>query len=1093
MSWRAVVASLALVAVLLMGNALVAQVEGDIQHQLDLPTEEGGEGSVEGNLPPLKLNNLRLPEDLSLTLPPGTTLDPETLSKLTLPEDLDLTLPEGFDLSDLDFDLPEEFDLHLPEGSVFDPATGRLTLPNGGSMTLPDGSTFDFPPGTALDLPPELTARLLREGLPAGVLPRDASFHLEDLPPGLNVGMDPPGLPGNGTLHLPAGTQIQLPPGTEVPLDALQGLAPLLLPAGTLLDIPPGANGDGFPLPERDDQEGEDERPGNATSAREPPPGIPVATDIDTLPSRVPKGEAFFVEGYVRERDSGRDVEGAPVAIYMNETKEQPGVLVGQGQSDATGRFRIQVAPPTEKPAGQWQLVNHALPFTNAEGTTYSEGWGDPPFETFASTSWVVHVPARDGLQSVTPVRGELIDDTGAPVPFARVELLVDGVVVRQSTTSLDGLVLANHTFTSKGTHTVRLRFPGNDYYEASESDARTIVIEDVALDVPTTMRVERGERVTLAGRVLVSGVATPGERVDIGTPDGRVATVTTDSAGRFSTSWLAPPGTPLGAGEIVYSATDYGVSKAQHVDVWTRARLTLDATSMARIDLGVPARVSLVDLAGAPIAGQEVELLLAGPGGTISERVTTGQFTVERVLVPPIAADGIYTLSARAADAAHVEAAEASRAVEMGSLEVDWTLAEVVVRGSNATVGATVTFAGHPLEGGGTLLALFTPQPARTDGDGRVSWTVAVPSEAPLGPATATLTIPDLEYETSRGTRVVALPRIVLDTPATYEPGEPLALSVKLVDDRGDAVARHAMNVSARVGGETRSFSIVTDEEGAWATTIDTAGATREPLALAAHHPEQGDYLEADKTAAVTLASAVAGAPVVNPLVWGVPLMVMGVAGGAGVVVKRMRDAKRARLDAAPIAATATLLHAPGFDLDVGIPSGEPLVWGVGESLEITISPTGASAGRRSVRFTAPAVERTVTLEDGVQRFPIQFAEEGDARLEARRTDDAQAAPAVVELRIVDYRKEIAREFDLLLERARAIEPDLDTRATAQEVEWMLGHRLGPQSTQPLGDMSLVMDLANYSESTIGRAEYLRFIAATRAVDRLVSDGGLA
>ena len=1074
---------------LLGGNALVAQVQGDLETQLDQQLTDGDSQLDTGDQPPLTLNNMRLPADLLANLPPGTKIDAEDLSKLKLPDGMQVDLPEGFDLSDLDFDLPSEFDLHLPEGSRFDPSTGNLSLPNGGAIILPNGQKTMLPPGTNLTLPREVIDQLLAQGLPAGTLPRDMTFHLEDLPPDPNVKMDPPPMRGNGTLDLPPGTELKLPPGFDIPPEALAGLIPFLLPEGTEIVVPPGNDYD-WPLPEPD-PDAREPPPGEGSTPADP--GVPIATDIDTWPSRIAKGEPFFVEGYVRERESGRDVVDAPVVIYMNETKDAPGVKVGEGTSDARGRFRIGVELPTDKPARQWQLVNSAGGFTNAAGTRYGIGWGDPPIETFASTAWTLQVPARDGVQSAVPIRGTLLDDTGAPVPLARVEVLVEGVVVRQGATAVDGTFSTTHVFSATGTYRVQLRFPGNAYYDASLSDERSLRIEDVALDVPTSVRVHRGEALTLTGRVLVSGVASPGKEVEVETPFGTTTSAVTDSGGRFTVMLRVPETVPPGAHPVTFRATEWGISKATRVDVWTKAQIVLDVPERARAEPGATFTARVEDASGALIPGQVLRLQLSGPGGADDTRTSTTNAPSRITLSPPRPLDGVYRITASLDTTEYVEALPAEKPITLGTLVVDWDLPEKVVRGRDAAVSATLRFAGQPLVREPIMLGFFTPYEATTDASGRATWTMRVPQQASPGPSVATISVPSHGFTEARGTTVYVMTRLSVDAPRDYVPGESVGMTITLVDDADAPVVGHTLELAVASGDWSARLTGITDADGVWRPDVATRGAPREELAIAARHPEASHHLASDATAASRLAAGATGALNIPPLLWGVPLAAVAVAGGAGALWRQRTRARSGGAAAAALAAMprAGVLHAPGFDLQLGIPDGEPLVWGVGEPLDVVITPTGAAVGRGNVRLQGGGIERTFPLEPGVpQRASLRFDEEGDFELTASRADDALAAPVTTPLRIVQYHKEISREFDVLLDRARHVERGIDKQSTPQEVEWMLGHRLGPSAATPLAEMALVMDLANYSAQSIRREEYLRFVEATRALHALLPGG---
>ncbi|HEX2021395.1 MAG TPA: hypothetical protein VHH36_01675 [Candidatus Thermoplasmatota archaeon] len=1076
MDWKVALAPVIVLVVILGGTALTAQVEDDLATALDLPLDEG-EFQLPDQAPPLKLQNLRLPEDLLARLPKDTKLL-EELGKLELPEGTTLDLPEGFDLSDLDFNLPSDFDLKLPEGTVFDPATRSLKLPNGAHIALPDGRTFDIPPGSNMTLPAELVDRLLEQGLPAGALPRDRSFSVRDLPPGLGAKLDPPALPGNGTLKLPPGTKIQLPPGTTIPPEALAGLLPFLLPEGTQIELPDGTwTGDGvppeyrnFPLPEPREK-----------APPPPDPRVAIATDIDVFPTRVPKGETFRVQGYVRERASGRDVAGAPVVVYVNETKAQPGVAVGTGASDANGRFDIEIRLPTDRPARQWQLVNHAQSFTSRAGTTYADGWGDPPIETYASTILSLDAPSRAGQNAAVRVRATLVDATGAGVPFARIDVLADGIVVRQGTTGPEGLFETTYSFASQGSHRLQARFPGTAYYDASESAERLVTVEAVAIDVGGTKRVQAGEAIDLSGRVLVDGAPAAGREVRVAPSFGLASplVLTTDADGRFAASVTAPR--TVGLHAIRYDVTEYGASAAQDVEVWTRATILLDAPERARADQPLPVSVTLRGEGGVPLSGQAIQLTLSGPGGSDAASVLTSTFGgAERGMKPPRPSDGAYTLTARLPSTRFIEAAAATRAVTLGVLDVDWQMPETIVRGRDAASSATLRFAGGPLAQENVLLTVLSEQARATGRDGTASWTVSVPARAPLGSIPVGLAIPGQQWSEQRSAHVVAVPQLRLDAPDRYDPGAPVRVNLTLVDDLGDPLPSHGLQILLKGSNWSRWLNATTDASGAWAGDVATDGAPREPLSLTVTHPAQGDHLEAETIRALAVASAPFAGADLPVWAWiAIPLVAIG-GGGAAYALRRKRAVQAAPAPApAPVAA---VLRASGFDLDLGIPPGEPLAWGVGEPLSVVATTREMPEGAAIV-LRGAGNELRLPVRAGVAQATLVFEREEEVGLEARRSDDDLAAPVRVGLRIVDYRKEIAREFDLLLERARAVDASLSKQTTAQEMEWILGHRLGPSAATALSDVSHVMDVANYSTQPIARADYLRFVAAVRAL----------
>lgn len=76
-----------------------------------------------------------------------------------------------------------------------------------------------------------------------------------------------------------------------------------------------------------------------------------------------------------------------PLEIFINETKEHGGILLGNGQTN-NGEFRIVVQVPTDIQVGKYQVLAHALPF---EG--YLDSWSDPPIIIRSETETTLEGP----------------------------------------------------------------------------------------------------------------------------------------------------------------------------------------------------------------------------------------------------------------------------------------------------------------------------------------------------------------------------------------------------------------------------------------------------------------------------------------------------------------------------------------------------------------------------------------------------------------------------------------------------------------------------------------------------------------------------
>ena len=1072
LDWRILAAAMAVLMVLGGGTLLAAQVEADLDQGVDARTRTF---ERPGDTPPLKLNEFKLPGDLPLEIPPGTTISPD-LSKLTLPEDLDLQIPGDLDLSDLDFELPEDFQLQLPEGTIFSPP--GLELPNGATIRLPDGRDFHLPPGSKLDLPPELIERLREQGVTPGELGRSRSIDINDLPPDLTARLDPPQFDGSGRLSLPAGTTITLPDGRQFPFPAgvIPYAARYLLPAGSRIDLPFNADGryaGDFPVP----------RPNSSSQLVSPDDGASPApslvTEITGMPTRVRKGEAITVSGYVRDPE-GRPVAGAPVDVFMNETKRAPGVLVGQGTTDGSGTFVITLTLPADKPAREYQLVNHAVAFTDASGRRWGDGWGDPPFATYASTVLKLEVPARDGLGASTPISGSLLDNTGAPVPGASVSILVDGVAVSRPITNAQGRFSTSHSF-SAGAHAVEARFLATPNYEASTARA-SITIEDFAIEIAPTLRGKPGDTLLFSGRVLGLGAAAPERTVEIAYFGERV-TLKSDSTGRFSHAYSTPSSMAPGLYQVQYSLPEHNVVKPQTLEMNLSARIALTVPSSWDVEHPIPVGVALASTAGDPVPHQAVRLLLSGPGGSREMIVTTGDagdITLDMQPLRP--APGIYTLSARIANNPYLDAPGTSMTVSLAQFEALWSVPSTVIRGADAGGAVTVRFGGKPLAGAALDLDFFGRQTIVTDANGRATWMQYVRPDATLGQSTISLSLADHPTRTTI-TSVVAVPKLAIEVDDKFAAGEPVPVTLRLRDDQGEPLRAREITLTTTSPEGLSRTTVMTDHRGEWTGPLDVS-AQEGDVTLSARFNASDPYLGAESVQSM---SATTGSSAVSTRNWLVPLVIgLAAVAGGGAWLAANRFPRKPRAPAAAPSVATTILaparRAPDFDVRFAIPEGEPAVWGVGEPLALVASNQGAP-GELELAWSGGSSRLAIARVAG-GRATLTFPDEGDITLVAKRAGASDMDPAEASVRIVDYRKETAREFDLFLEKAQRVDPGLTRRSTPREIGWTLTGRLGADAAAHLDEIALVMELTNYSHYEASRAHYLRFVRAARALD---------
>jgi hypothetical protein len=790
------------------------------------------------------------------------------------------------------------------------------------------------------------------------------------------------------------------------------------------------------------------------------------------------------VSGYVREAATGRPITGAPVDVFMNESKRAPGVLVGQGASDARGVFTIKLSLPNDKPAREYQLVNHAVAFVDGTGHAYGDGWGDPPFTTVASTTLTMSLPARDGLGAATNINGTLVDKTGPGVSSATVVVYVDNTVVSRPVTDSAGRWQIQYTFPS-GSHAVEARFAGTSYYDPSNIARATISIDDYAIEIAPTLRAKPGEGLQLSGRVLGKGAAAPDRLVTIDGPFGNpTVSLRSDAAGRFSYSFSTSASQPPGTYVLTYRLPDHNVTKTQRVELNITGRIALSAPDTWDVEVPLPVAITLQTSAGVPLAGQSVRLSLAGPGGARDITVVTDAAGgAAPDLAPLRATAGSYTISARVLNAPNLEAPAVTQSLNLGTFDIRWSLPQTAQRGAPLFGNTTVSFGGRPFAGQTVTIDAFGSQQVTTDSQGVARWRAAVPTVAK--PGTHSLTLQALDHPMRNASiDVVSIPKLTFDAPDVMEAGVPPQASLTLTDDQGDPIRNSAITITAVSGGGVNRTVVTTDARGHWSGPVNVSASEGSNVTLSARFDRSGSFLAAEgvQTMSVVAPTTRATSPNLWPLV---ALSAIVVAGGGCTTwwwLARRRTHRVPVIETAASAALAATAPRPGeLDIHFAIPPGEPSVWGMGDPIELIAHNNGVAG---SFELAWPGGSSVIALGESTEaRTALTFPQEGDITLSAQR-QGGSFTPNATSLRIVDYRKETAREFDLFLDKARTLDASLTRRSTPREIVWTLAGRLGAESEPLLDEVALVMEVTNYSQYEVKREHYLRFVAAARRLD---------
>jgi len=220
--------------------------------------------------------------------------------------------------------------------------------------------------------------------------------------------------------------------------------------------------------------------------------GIATHIEIVTIDSITRKGHSFEVEGTVRTVDS-EDVDSIAVEIFLNETKDKGGTLIGEGQA-LEGHFKMECYLGKDVAVGGYQLIAHAR-----GDDIYAESWSDPEVKVVSATSITLDVPGTVRVGEPLTIAGTLVEELGDPIPDQVIEVSpAGGAPAINLTTGDTGRFSVDHIFSQPGTYTVAMDFKGTEYYLETSATA------DIDVMMPTKITLD------LAGEAL------PGETVPI-------------------------------------------------------------------------------------------------------------------------------------------------------------------------------------------------------------------------------------------------------------------------------------------------------------------------------------------------------------------------------------------------------------------------------------------------------------------------------------------------------------------------------------------------------------------------------------------------
>ncbi|MEA3203655.1 MAG: hypothetical protein QOI63_1334, partial [Thermoplasmata archaeon] len=542
-------------------------------------------------------------------------------------------------------------------------------------------------------------------------------------------------------------------------------------------------------------------------SQTQTPKGAAAATTIDITesPSSLRKNVPFTIAGTVKS-PAGPVPAGIPITFTYNRTKQSAGTAFCSATT-TEGGYRATCQLGQDTPAGSLQLVARLAP-ANIAGQASERSYSDPPFNVQKTTHLSIEGPSRAPAAATTAYRVHLLDDDGFPVSYTPVTLRLDGAAPQSLDTDRFGQAVFSLQ-ASKGAHALKAAFAGDEGHDSSNV---TSSIQTVSSKL--TASVDQSS--LQGGELHLVGRAGPGQTVrGAWAPDGvaesREAHAGAD--GSFTLAFDAAPQEGLGYATLTTPAdgVSVGIGFLRTVD----ALATVEAPARWQAGAAVPVSIVLQDsptsihvtvLADGEPAGHAIvnpapalrlgESLPDDGDGTAPDagHVTSTPPTVVLVDLAP----GPHMLTLQAEPGVRLEAN--TQQVLVGRVEARVDPVPALGPGGRLELAGTLLFDGLPVAQELSLRMLDARATGHSGDDGRFHLTFVLPTEAPVGRASAILEAPGLGLQQDVPLRVQREARISIESPGLSFH----AFGSTPVIVRGEGL------VHVRVGGQTVAAGIL-------------------------------------------------------------------------------------------------------------------------------------------------------------------------------------------------------------------------------------------------------------------------------------------
>jgi hypothetical protein len=308
----------------------------------------------------------------------------------------------------------------------------------------------------------------------------------------------------------------------------------------------------------------------------EVPPILETVTEIIEQDELGVKGLDFGVMGSVVD-ENGDPVDGLRTLVYIKETKDEDGLLCGEG-SVVDGWFNITCSLPMNLTNGYYLVQAHTL-----GDHRYNGSWSDPPLKVVTQSELTIEAPEKVITGRAFTTQGNLSEYlSGLPISnqTCTIESVGEHAIFE---TDINGTFAETWIFYQPGNYSLRVEWSGAEFFIGSNASSP---VRSVPLSIkpePITMMI-RQESIIITGRVHAEELSGDNETVILTLDDVLIGSVITDEYGLFTYNYTVPETQKLGEVLIGYSLASSLNSVTQTSHVYARTVLQLIAPSLLEL-----------------------------------------------------------------------------------------------------------------------------------------------------------------------------------------------------------------------------------------------------------------------------------------------------------------------------------------------------------------------------------------------------------------------------------------------------------------------------------------------------------------------------